>query len=422
MSTQHAIASGIEPRWTQQQEDKVRSLLLLHESVQRINSILELEPLLDHIVKVVTSTFGCVEAGILLVDGKDELVMAAVHGCRTSHKGDRYKIGRDGLVGYVAATGQTVYVPDVRLDPRYIACEPETMSEIDIPLKFEGKLIGIFNVSHCEVDGFPLGQREILESLAGHIAVAIENARRFQREREGRAQLYSQQQEARTIQQALLPASTPQIEGFAVDAAWVPAEVVAGDWYDWFRLCDGRWGFVLADVAGKGMPAALLMSATRAVMRSFASVDSSPAATLRRINERLLEDLPPAKFVTMVYAVLDPRTRTLTFANAGHPWPVFANGTARFLQTSSGLPLGIADCDFDEHTVVMPEGSRLLLYSDGIIEARNYEGDEYGLERLSTEAFHDALKADHVIEDVRAFVGPGCCFEDDATVIVLRSE
>src|SRR6202035_5565733 len=296
----------------------------------------------------------------------------------------RVEIVTEGTVGYVASTGQTRYAADVRTDDYYFACGESTLSEVAIPLRVGEHLVGVFTASHPEVDGFPRQQMRILQALCDHVAIAIHNARRFQSERAERAVMDLEAQEARAIQQALLPKSSPYIPGFVVSGLSVPARAVGGDWYDFIPFPDGRWGLVLADVSGKGTAAALLMSATRGMLRSLAEANCTPAEVLTKLNSLLVDDFPAGKFVTLLYAVLDPTSRTVTFANAGHLHPLFIDGTgAQFLDTERGLPLGISCGDYSETSVTLSEGSRLGFYSDGITEAEHGEEQEYGLKRLA---------------------------------------
>lgn len=407
---------------------RVRSLLRLNDAVQKINSILDLDELLDRIVNDIAYAFGCLELAVLLKDDDSDYVcVAAVMGCSHCNKRDRFKIGRDGLTGYTAATGFTVYTPDVSKEPRYIACETTTRSELDIPLLAHGRVIGVLSAQHPELDGFPEEQRALLEALARHIAVAIDNARLFERERKEKELLRAQETEAHLIQQALFPQASPQVPGFFIDGNCIPAGAVGGDYFDFIPLPEhhgeGRqWGIVLADVSGKGMAAALLMSATRGIMRSVTRHFVSPAKVLDRLNRSMLEDMPAEKFVTMFYGVLDPANRSLTFASAGHPWPIFANGgPPRFLRTESGLPLGIAASTYDEQTIDLHEGSRLVLYSDGVSESTDSDGREYGVERLKQHALSADICANGILRDVQQFSDPKPA-ADDATVIVVRAQ
>ncbi len=404
---------------------QVEDLLKLQKAAQKINSILDLDRLIDKVVNDVARSFGCVEADVYLHhEERGELVLACAHGCAgcdVCGKGHSLKIGKEGMVGYVAATGQMRYAPDVRKDPYYIGCEECTLSEVAIPLHVEGKLVGVFTASHPELDAFPAEQLRLLQALCNYVAVAVHNARRYQQELHEREKMSREANEARKIQQALLPRSSPFIPGFVISGLSTPAGAVGGDWYDFIPFADGRWGLVLADVSGKGTAAALLMSATRGMLRSLAEAACSPSEVLTKLNELLVNDFPSGRFVTMVYAVLDPATRTLTFASAGHLRPLLIeNSHARFLDTERGMPLGIGSGDYSEAQVQLAQGARLLFYSDGITEATNLEEDEYGAERLENHFREDNASAESILKDVRSFAN-GAGLHDDATVILVKA-
>lgn len=401
--------------------EQVQDLLKLQKAAQKITSILDLDELIDQIVNDVACTFGCVESNLYVHDEeRGELVLSGVEGCTLHGKGHRMKVGQEGMVGYVAATGQMRYAPDVRLDPYYQACEHATMSEVVIPLKVGSRLVGVFTASHHELDAFPQQQIRMLQSLCSHIAVAVNNARTFQQERQLKQQMDREAQEARTIQQALLPKSSPYIPGFAVSGVSVPAGMVGGDWYDFIALDHGRWALVLADVSGKGMAAALLMSATRGMVRSLADACCSPGEVLTRLNRLMVEDFPQGRFVTMIYAVLDPAKRTLAFASAGHLPPLLVTGNeACFLPSETGMPLGVAFGNFSESTVELAPHSRLVLYSDGITEAEGPEDEQYSADRLRQHMLQAESGPESLLDDVRSFVN-GAGLQDDATVISVR--
>ncbi len=403
---------------------QVEDLLKLQRAAQKISSILDLDRLIDKVVNDVARSFGCVEADVYLHDeGRGELVLACAHGCAgcdVCGKGHSLKIGKEGMVGYVAGTGQMRYAPDVRKDPYYIGCQECTLSEVAIPLHADGKLIGVFTASHPELDAFPSEQLRLLQALCSHVAVAVHNARRFQQERSEREEMSREANEARKIQEALLPRSSPYIPGFAVTGLSTPAGAVGGDWYDFIPFDDGRWGLVLADVSGKGTAAALLMSATRGMLRSLATA-CCPSEVLTKLNQLLVNDFPSGRFVTMVYAILDPASRTLKFASAGHLRPLLVeNSQARFLDTERGLPLGIGLGEYSEAQVELPMGARLLFYSDGITEATGPGGEEYGAERLEKHFRESGASAESILKDVRLFAD-GAGLHDDATVILVKA-
>jgi phosphoserine phosphatase RsbU/P len=400
--------------------DLVEDLQRVQKAAQNITSILDLDQLIDRVVNEVARSFGGLEATVYLHDeASAELVMAGVYGCTAHTKGHRKKIGKEGMVGHAAAIRQMYYAPDVRTDPYYLKCEEATLSEVAIPLLVGQRLVGVFSTSHPELDAFSHHQLRILQALCEHVAVAIDNARRLQTERAERAAMDRDTQEARAIQQALLPKSSPFIPGIMVSGLSVPAGAVGGDWYDFIPFPDGRWGLVLADVSGKGMAAALLMSATRGMLRSLAEACSGPGEVLTKLNSLMVNDFPAGKFVTLVYAVLDPATRTLTFANAGHLPPLLLEGDcARFLETERGLPLGLSSGDYSETIVPLLPGSRLVFYSDGITEAVNAAGEEYGVERLARHVSGHNPSPISILDDVRAYSNSNG-LRDDASVVFV---
>jgi len=400
--------------------DLVEDLQRVQKMAQTITSILDLDQLIDSVVTEVRRSFGCVEASIFLHDEeRREMVLAGVRGCTLRCKGHRLRIGQDGMVGHVAANGQMHYAPDVRRDPYYMVCESDVLSEVAIPLKVGDRLVGVFTASHPALDAFPRPQLRVLQALCDHVAVAVQNARLFQVERAERLAMDRDAQEARVIQQALLPKSSPYIPGFAISGRSVPARAVGGDWYDFIPFPDGRWGMVLADVSGKGTAAALLMSATRGMFRSLAEACCTPGEVLTKLNQLMVDDFPAGKFVTMVYAVLDPTTGTVVFANAGHLRPLLINEDGEhFLDVERGLPLGLGCGDYSETVFRLSKGSKLIFYSDGITEAVDANEEEYGLCRLVEHVIRPGTSAVSIIDEVRAFAN-GTGVRDDASVVFV---
>ena len=464
---------------------RLAELIRLQKSAQRITSTLNLDEIVDRVVDEVSSSLGCVEINLYLLEpGQNELVLKGVRGCTMFEKGHRLKVGRQGMSGHVAATRKMHYAPDVRLDPYYIACEPATRSEVAIPLEVDGELVGVFTASHPELDAFCETQLRLLQGLCSHVAVAVQNARRFQNEQQRRQQMTREAEEARAIQQALLPRISPVIPGFSVSGLSIPAGAVGGDWYDFIPLPNGRWGLVLADVSGKGTAAALLMSATRAIVRSLAPLSSGPAEVLGRLNTMLLQDFPDGRFVTMVYAELDPQKRTLRLANAGHLPPllvwsadiqesadcvggqkvILGEPTSSTSHPERNIVVGEADGDVESKDPypfkvpraknaafsqdVEPSGYRWLQTEQGLplgvaaskfsetevelgansrvafysdgITEAEFDGEEYGQKRLAAQLSSPSVTPESLISDVRNFVN-GAGLRDDATVILLSS-
>ena len=225
---------------------KLAELVRLQKSAQRITATLNLDEIIERIVSEISTSLGCVEINLYLhLPEQGELLLAGVRGCSVHDKGHRLKVGTEGMVGYVAATRQMRYAPDVSRDPYYMACEEDTRSEVAIPLQVEGDLVGVFTASHCELDAFSPAQLRLLQGLCSHVAVAVQNSRRFHDEHKQRERMTREAEEARAIQEALLPRSSPLIPGFCVTGLSLPAGAVGGDWYDFIPLSDGRWGLVL---------------------------------------------------------------------------------------------------------------------------------------------------------------------------------
>ena len=404
--------------------DQILHLELLRNAARQLNSTLDLDSLLEQIVTEVAETFGCSRSAVLLIDEEtNELELVAVRGWtkQVHPKGFRFAIGREGLVGKTAATGKTSYVPDVRRDPDYIVSEESTRSELDIPLKVRGKLIGIFNAQHPEVDAFPEAQRSTLEALADHMATAIENARLYQAEKNVKEALERDSNQARQMQQTLLPKQAMRMESFSIAGACVPIRAVGGDWFDYFSLEDGRIGIALGDVSGKGMSAALLMAASRSSLRQDAKRHRSPASVLTALNETLRSDFPQGNFVTLIYAVLDAAASVLTIAAAGHPSPLLVTNTsAAVMEIPNGVPLGLMEWHFEELACPLNPGSAVLLYSDGVSEAPNLEGEEFSVERIRELCRRADISPQLLIDEACRFAAPGP-MSDDATAVLIQN-
>jgi sigma-B regulation protein RsbU (phosphoserine phosphatase) len=242
----------------------------------------------------------------------------------------------------------------------------------------------------------------------------------LQSERQKTEQLRKDLDEAQSIQAGLIPESAPGLPHFTMCGVCLPSQAVGGDWFDYLTLPDGRGSIVLADVSGKGMGAALLMSSTRSILRMHAEGGEAPGAVLSEVNRVLVSDLPASKFVTMIYAILDPALRRVTFANAGHLPPIFVDADgARAINMKSQLPLGVREVKYLDCELEMSEGSRLFLYSDGVIEARNPASEEYGELRLLHYAGTASASVQGLLDEISKFT-KGQPPVDDLTVVMVE--
>jgi serine phosphatase RsbU (regulator of sigma subunit)/predicted ester cyclase len=231
---------------------------------------------------------------------------------------------------------------------------------------------------------------------------------------------------ARTIQQASLPKEVPQLEGWQIAPFYRPAREVGGDFYDFHFLSQGRLGLVTGDATGKGVPAALVMSTTCGMLQLAAQVldSSSPGEVLERVNETLLARIPLNMFVTCFYAILDPESGTLRYANAGHDPPYLWHGGCCEELRARGMPLGLMPgMSYEEGEVSLREGDSVLFYSDGLVEAHDPKGEMFGFPRLRAhvaEHGEERSLGDLLLEELYSFVGEGWEQEDDITLLTLK--
>jgi len=232
---------------------------------------------------------------------------------------------------------------------------------------------------------------------------------------------------ARSIQQALLPQGLPQLEGWQISPYYQPAREVGGDFYDFFELEDGRVGVVEGDATGKGMPAALVASATSSMLRAVAQAldSSSPGEVLSRVNETLVARIPPNMFVTCFYAILDPRSASLGYANAGHDLPYLWRGGYAEELRARGMPLGLMPkMSYEEKETFLGAGEGVLFYTDGLIEAHNPQGEMFGTPRLrsllSEHPMDGANLSATLMGELYPFTGEGWEQEDDITLLTLE--
>ena len=268
---------------------------------------------------------------------------------------------------------------------------------------------------------------KIVEEWAEGSNISAVMEQRLVQERIERERIEQELRVARRIQQASLPKETPTLAGWQVSPFYQPAREVGGDFYDFFELEDGRVGVVVGDATSKGIPAALLAEATSNMLRAVAqALDStSPGKVLERVNETLLARIPPNMFVTCFYAILEPESGSLTYANAGHDLPyLHRNGDAEELR-ARGMPLGLMPGrGYEEKKTILEAGERALFYSDGLVEAHDPKGEMFGFPRLIVLiAEHGDEKTqlgDFLLEQLYSFVGEGWEQEDDITLLTLK--
>jgi len=413
------------PVSTQVDEDlfSAKDFMLLQRVIRRINSILDLNELLNQIIKDASKTLGFEKCGVLLYDEKAnefELVAATGWEDKMFQVGARFQ-ENVGVVWRAFHKQKPIYYPDIYEFPEDIHCDFTSRSHIDIPLVSKGKIIGIFNAQHKNVNGFSKHKIKVLKALAAHVSVAIQNAMLYESEKEEKEIILRDLQEAKQMQKRLFPEKSPKIKNFNITGMCEPCLEVGGDWYDYIELPSGKIGVVLGDVAGKGLGAAFLMSSARMIMRMIATQEESPAKVMQKVNNILAADMPATKFITLVYVVVDPDTRSLTIANAGHPDPVLSsNSGSEFLVTERGLPLGIKDYPFKENKIKMSKSDKLFLYSDGVSEAMNSKYEMFENKRILESLRKPDADYKTLYSDVKNFIGKNPP-NDDLTIVMLAA-
>jgi serine phosphatase RsbU (regulator of sigma subunit)/anti-sigma regulatory factor (Ser/Thr protein kinase) len=333
----------------------------------------------------------------------------------------------DPLLGYFQSAPGAVDIETLELDSPALEELKAAGVKLAVPLISQGELIGVLNLGpRLSEQEYSADDRKLLDNLAAQAAPAL-RVGQLVREQEAEAatrQRFEQELEvARLIQQNFLPKELPDLPGWQVAAYYRPAREVGGDFYDVIPLPDGQVGFVVGDVTDKGVPAALVMAATRSVLRASAQRLVEPGVVLERVNEHLCPDMPEKMFVTCLYGVLEPASGRLRFANAGHDLPYVKTEAGTVELRARGMPLGLMPgMAYEEKEAVLQPGESVLLHSDGLVEAHNPEREMFGFPRLKDAvAAHPGGQAliDQLLSELAAFAGSGTEQEDDITMVTL---
>ena len=402
---------------------QLQDFMLIQRVIRKINSILDLKELLSQIIEDASQTLGFEKCGVLLYDEiENQLELVAVTGWidKTFKVGDRFNPGQ-GIVWHSFFENKIIYYPDVSEYPDDLPCDFKSQSHVDIPLVSKGKVFGILNAQHVERDGFSEHDISVLKTLAAHVSIAIQNAMLFEAEKKEKEIILRDIKEASIIQKNLFPKKSPEIKNFNITGMCEPCLEVGGDWYDYIALPSGKIGVVLADVAGKGLAASLLMSSARTIIRMFAQQEESASMLLKKVNNVLIADLPISRFITLVYAVIDPVSNVVTIANAGHHLPVLCSDIGiNFVSMEAGLPLGIKEHDYNEYSFSLKSGDKIFLYSDGVPEAMNLKKEMFESERLLKSLQKPLSNINTLFSDVKSFV-ENIPLSDDLTIVMIEA-
>jgi sigma-B regulation protein RsbU (phosphoserine phosphatase) len=421
------MAVGIENAQLYTRTTKqARILLLLNEIARELTSILNLDELLGRIAELLQRLIDFQMFSILLLDSSGEKLQHrfSLRFNENVHLKQDVALGQ-GLVGYAAEHRQAVLVPDVSKDPRYIEGNPETRSELAVPLIYKNKVIGVLDLEHTRRGFFTEEHRRTMMTLAAQVAIAVENARLYEEIARQERRLERDLALARELQMRLLPQTLPKPAHLELAAKFVPARAIGGDLYDFIPYSLSRLGIVIGDVSGKGAPAAIYAALVSGILRSHAPIEPGPAEMLSAVNLSLAERPIEAQFVSLIYAVWDDAHRVLLVANSGLPRPVYVHEGKNQVIEATGLPLGLFDeADYDEFRFKMKPGDMFVFFSDGILDARNRSGELFGrgrVEKIIAEC--GGTSADCVVDSLfkaAAEHSAGVETFDDQTVVAIK--
>ncbi len=414
---------------------RTREMRTLIEIGHEITSILDLDRLLNHIAALLDRIIDYEFLLVGLIDeARDEFVwhVEEGYGAQKRERANRTKLS-DGVVGRAVRERRTQIVGDVSRDLDYYLTEKwegqGQRAEIAVPLIYEDKVIGVLALESSRTNAFDEYHGRLLENIANNLSIGVANARLYAEHVERERQLEREILMARDVQRAMIPEGPPPLKGFEIAARLEPALNLSGDFYDYIPLSPDRVGILIGDVAGKGVRAAMGMAAARSILRSVARRGGGPTRALRDANLRLHRDLGRQLLLTLVYAILDTKTKTLHYCNAGHNPPLLVreSGKWRALKTG-GLLLGVFDKQqYKSETLHLEKGDVLFFYTDGLTEAHTASPDrvEFGEARILDFLLkHRRLRAQAIIDVFLDHIDEfttGAHQHDDLTLVVIKA-
>ena len=425
--TASRIAQAIEnARLYTRVSRQAQQLEVLNEIATELALILDLNPLLERVGQLLRRLIDYQMFSIMLLDDKGEtLITRYAWRFGYSHAPMRRIPASSGLVGAAVREWRAINVPDVEKDPRYLPMNPETRSELIVPLFYKGRVIGVLDLEHTRPGFFNEEHERTLTTLAAQVAIAIENARLYQAVRAQERQLEKDMATAREVQLRLLPAEPPKHKNAELAVRFLPARSIGGDLYDFLNYGRGKTAIVLGDVSGKAAPAALFAALVSGIMRSAAKDRPGPAQMLTLLNDSLQERKLDSQYVVMLYALWNDENRTLQVANSGAAQPIVLRACESVPVKAEGFPLGMfPNVTYDEFNLATQPGDAVVFVSDGILDAENANDEMFGQERLEAVLCSHRGKpageiADAILNEVTRFQDGKDRF-DDETIIVLR--
>ncbi|MDZ7260816.1 MAG: SpoIIE family protein phosphatase [candidate division KSB1 bacterium] len=408
----------------------VEELSILNEITTAISSTLALDQIVDLIVRKCVKHLKVEQAaGMCLAENKEgKPLQTMVRRADTTANILPYRLDAQ-LTGWMLKHQQPVLINDFPNDDRFQGVAEEVFplrSLLSVPLLAKGCMIGLLTVfNKKEPDGFSSDDQRLLSIIATQSAQVIENARLLEEE-QALLQVQEEMRLAHDIQINLLPKEAPQLSGYDIAGLSLPAQVVGGDYFDFIPVEENRWAICLGDVAGKGLPAALIMANLQATIRGQTLLKPPPKDCLQRSNKLLYQSTDPQKYATLFYGILDGQKHQLCYSNAGHNRPLlFREGEEPVSLETAGIALSFMEnFSYEEGVISLTPGDLLVIYSDGITEAMNTSDEEFGEEKLAALVKENMGKSANglikkVIDAVKQHAGDRPPM-DDMTVIVIK--
>jgi sigma-B regulation protein RsbU (phosphoserine phosphatase) len=429
-STLQLIASRVgtaidNARLYRRVERQNRTLRTLTRLSQEFSAILDLDHLLKRIADAVRPLILYDSFSIFLVDEPRQMLrlrFGSRYDARSSI--DNLPIGM-GITGAAVQAREAIRVDDALADPRYISSHPDIRSEVAVPLTVRGRVIGVMDLESERIGFFTEDHVRTLSLLAPQIAISVENARLYEEVAERKERMETDLRAARELQYVLLPKQAPRIEGLEIAAGARPAREISGDLYDFIGRSAQRTMIAMGDVSGKGAAAALYGALASGLLRTLAPQHSEPAQLMQALNAVIMERQADARYVSLLLLTWQPRSRKLRMANAGAMPPLICRSGEMHHPRVAGIPLGLLEeREYEEVGFQAQPGDLIVLYSDGVEDQLNPDGEEYGrrgLSRLLERRWQEPAQviADAIFKDLDRFA-EGTAITDDQTLIVMR--
>ncbi|HLE33174.1 MAG TPA: PP2C family protein-serine/threonine phosphatase [Bacteroidota bacterium] len=408
----------------------VHRLESLIEASKTLNTTLDLDELLKVILDLALKNLGADRGTIYLLDDeKKELWSKVLKGKELVEI--RLPLGT-GIAGHVAETGKTVNLEDAWKDKRFfsgfdVRTGYVTKTMLCMPMRNrENKIVGVFQMINKKGGVFDREDEQFLRAFSDHVALAIENAYLLQARVE-QERVEKEIQIAAEIQNKLLPKELPPMVGYQMDAVAVPCKTIGGDYYDVVPIDDESYVLVVADVSGKGIPAALLVSTLNAALHAYIQTTISLTDLVQKLNTIVYKNTPSERYITFFIAMLNTRRNQLMYVNAGHNFPYkVVKGQQDFVRlTAGGLPLGMFEhADYQSETIDIQPNDLLVFYSDGVTEAMDKKFEEYGENRFREAILANVSRTinemrENIVKDIQHFVGSEPQ-SDDLTLMLAR--